>query len=525
MRLLQSMLPCLMLSIGLSGAVFGQLGTTSGERIVAASRFMQEDLPQVPDLGFQPEAASRLSLTVAQQTSPTQAPEQPSGLTSPQKDVGKLKDSQLDSVKVEGSKVGTDSKSEKKDAKSSDKKEDKKDDKDAEKKKKKEWYEKLAIRGYVQFRYNYPTFTEDGSAPRQHQADASISDRQEFFIRRARLIFFGDISEHMYVYIQPDLASTPNGSVDQIQFAQIRDCYSDIYVDKTKIHRFRVGQSKIPYGWENMQSSSNRLPLDRTDAINTAARNERDLGVFYYYDPKWGQDIFKFISDEGLKGSGDYGIFGLGVYNGQGGSLREQSDSLHVISRLTVPFFVDKQLYEVSMQGYTGDVVVLGERIQPRGVGPTSVPVLTRDVGGSRGLLDERLAWTYVKYAQPLGFQAEYNVGRGPRLNAAQTALEVDTIHGGYMMCMYRYKSDCHGEFWPFVRYHYYRGGYKTAANAPYSQIDEWNFGVEWQIKKEFELATEYMITDRTNLNSLSAGQSYRQYNGHVLRFQFQFNF
>ncbi len=499
----------------------GQYGSPVGDRIIAAPSFLQQDLPQVPDSGIEPPQVNGY-FTALQQSSPKLAADLPEAVTNEQTTQGKesLGDKKSD-VKKDQVDAKSDSKSDKKDTKSSDKKEDK----DSDKKKKKEWYEKIALRGYVQVRYNYPTFTEDGSAPRQHAGDASISDRQEFFIRRARLIFFGDISEHMYLYIQPDLASTPNGSVDQIQFAQIRDCYSDIYVDSAKVHRFRVGQSKIPYGWENMQSSSNRLPLDRTDAINSAARNERDLGVFYYCNPKWGQDIFKFISDEGLKGSGDYGIFGVGFYNGQGGSLREQNDSLHFISRLTIPFFLGSQLYEVSMQGYTGEYVVLGERIQPLGVGPTLVPAGTRDVGGAKGLLDERLAWTFVKYAQPIGFQAEYNIGRSPRLNAAQNSLTVDTLHGGYLMAMYRYKSACHGEFWPFVRYQYHRGGYKTAANAPYSEIDEWNFGLEWQIKKEYELATEYMVTDRTNLQAFSSGQSYRQYNGHALRFQFQFNY
>ena len=53
-----------------------------------------------------------------------------------------------------------------------------------------------------------------------------------------------------------------------------------MYIDKEKVNRLRIGQSKIPYGWENLQSSQNRLPLDRDDAFNSAAKNERDLGVF-----------------------------------------------------------------------------------------------------------------------------------------------------------------------------------------------------------------------------------------------------
>ncbi|MEZ5949741.1 MAG: porin [Planctomycetaceae bacterium] len=64
-----------------------------------------------------------------------------------------------------------------------------------------------------------------------------------------------------------------------ITSAQIRDLYSDLYLDDDKVNRFRVGQSKVPHGWENLQSSQNRLPLDRDDGFNSAVKNERDLGV------------------------------------------------------------------------------------------------------------------------------------------------------------------------------------------------------------------------------------------------------
>ena len=95
-------------------------------------------------------------------------------------------------------------------------------------------------------------------------AIASVSRDQSFLIRRARIILSGDVSEHMYVYIQPDFAASVPGSPDSNQFTQLRDCYCDLYFDTEKIHRLRVGQSKVPYGWENLQSSSNRIPLDRT---------------------------------------------------------------------------------------------------------------------------------------------------------------------------------------------------------------------------------------------------------------------
>jgi hypothetical protein len=47
--------------------------------------------------------------------------------------------------------------------------------------------------------------------------------------------------------------------------------------DAKKEYRVRIGQSKVPYGFENLQSSQNRLTLDRNDALNSAVANERDL--------------------------------------------------------------------------------------------------------------------------------------------------------------------------------------------------------------------------------------------------------
>jgi Phosphate-selective porin O and P len=406
-------------------------------------------------------------------------------------------------------------------------KEEKKVEAEPKEEKEKKWFEKLSIRGYGQFRYNSLLSDEPGSASQDHAGDSSIANDQEFSIRRARVILYGDVSDYLYVYLQPDFAASPDGVVSNFQFTQLRDWYADVYLDSTKVHRLRIGQSKIPYGWENLQSSQNRLSLDRNDAFNSATKNERDLGAFYYWTPEWAQDTFKYIMDEGLKGSGNYGLFGFGAYNGQGGSLREFNDELHLVARFTLPYtFENGQIIEAGIQGYTGRYVVLGAPIAPLGVGPAITPNGTRGQPSSPdGHLDQRLGWSFNYYPQPFGIQAEYTLGRGPELNAAQTAIERGYLHGGYLMFNYRYQSACYGDFLPFVRYQYYEGGYKNAANAPASSIDEWNFGIEWQIRKEMELVGEYLITDRTNLRSQTSGVSYGQFAGHLLRVQFQVNF
>lgn len=406
----------------------------------------------------------------------------------------------------------------------------------------KKWFDKLSIRGYAQFRINEETHREEGSATAQYVGDRSLADNQNFLIRRARVIISGDVHERLYVYLQPDFASSPGSSADpNNQFVQIRDWYGDFYLDEQKELRIRVGQSKVPYGWENMQSSSNRIPLDRADGLNSAVRNERDLGVYFFYTPVWAQDFFKDVLEKGLKGSGNYGLFSAGVYNGQGGSFNEINDDVHAFARLTLPLtFSNGQHMEVGIQGYTGEYAVIGSAIDPPGgpfpgFTPTGVPdgtVATSGAGAGAnaaadrdGWNDNRLAGTFVWYPQPFGFQTEWTVGRGPALNAAQTGLEERALYGGYAMALYKLDTDCWGTFFPFTRYSYFKGGYKSERNAPYSNINEWEFGTEWQINPAAELTASYLITDRTNTTANATGNSYAQFDGQAFRLQFQINY
>jgi Phosphate-selective porin len=146
----------------------------------------------------------------------------------------------------------------------------------------KRWFESISLRGYAQVRYN--RFLETNSSLACEQCDRSIGENGGIFLRRMRLIFFGQISKRAYVYVQPDFASSASSS--GLHFGQLRDAYFDLGLDKNNEFRLRIGQSKVPYGFENMQSSQNRLPLDRADALNSAVSNERDMGVFFTGRPK-----------------------------------------------------------------------------------------------------------------------------------------------------------------------------------------------------------------------------------------------
>ena len=371
----------------------------------------------------------------------------------------------------------------------------------------KKWFESISVRGYVQARYNRLLETNPNLG--NEQGDRSWGKGGGFFLRRARVILFGQISKQVYFYIQPDFASSASST--NLHYGQLRDAYIDLGVDAKNEFRFRIGQSKVPYGFENMQSSQNRLPLDRNDALNSAVANERDLGVFFYWAPTKQRELFSSLVRDGLKGSGDYGVFAFGAYNGQTANKPEQNDQMHVVTRFSYPMAIGNQIIEPGIQAYTGKYVVTKEQ--------TSAAAKVKQ---DRNYLDQRVAGTFVLYPKPFGIMAEYNIGKGPEYNPVTDSIETKSLHGGYVMLSYMIKNSKQQIFIPFARGHYYNGGKKHELDARSYQVKELEIGVEWQPVKQFELVAMYTISSRryedfTLQNNLQKGN--------LLRLQAQFNF
>ena len=331
--------------------------------------------------------------------------------------------------------------------------------------KSKSWYDKFAIRGYGQVRYN--RLLETNPELKSEQCDKSWGENGGFFIRRLRIIFFGQISQRVYFYIQPDFASSV-GSSNHI--GQLRDAYFDIGIDKDNVYRFRIGQSKVPFGFENMQSSQNRLTLDRNDALNSAVSNERDLGVFFYWAPKKRRELFSSLVNEGLKGSGDYGVGAIGVYNGQTANQSERNKTPHVVGRFSYPFRVKQQIFEMGIQAYTGKFVLLS----------TSSGVKKNAKSEYK---DERIAATLVMYPKPFGIQAEYNIGTGPEFNKFNDSIENQKLSGGYVLLNYQLKFK-EQLFIPFIKAQYYDGGKKHELDARSYRVQEYEFGMVLLLSK-----------------------------------------
>jgi hypothetical protein len=376
--------------------------------------------------------------------------------------------------------------------------------KDSTEKTSKKWYDKMSIRGYTQIRYNGLLQTNEDLEC--EQCDKSWGGENGFFIRRMRIIFFGQIHPRVYFYIQPDLASAPSSST--LHFAQLRDAYFDVGIDKKNEFRFRIGQSKVPFGFENMQSSQNRLPLDRNDALNSAVSNERDLGVFFYWAPEKKRKLFSSLVSDGLKGSGDYGVFALGIYNGQTANRPELNVNRHVVTRFSYPFQVKNQIVEAGVQAYKGKYTLLS----------TSSGVKYAE---DKLYDDERIGGTFVLYPKPFGILAEYNVGRGPEFDKFADSITTQSLSGGFVTASYKMNIGDQTLI-PFVRYQKYKGGKKHEIDARSYRVEELEIGTEWQMGKNFELVVMYTMSSR-RFEDFANQDNYQR--GNLLRIQAQLNF
>lgn len=355
------------------------------------------------------------------------------------------------------------------------------------------WYEKIQFKGYAQFRYN--RLMETNSDFTHPTNDKSVGENKGFFLRRGRLNFFGEVTNRVYIYIQGDYAQDAGATAGQNYF-QIRDAYFDYALSETKEWRVRTGISKVPYAFDNLQSSSNRAAFDRSDAMNSAVPNERDTGVFLMYAPAEVRKRFKELTSNNLKGTGDYGMIAFGAYNGQSLNKGEENNDLHRVIRLTYPFKLNNgQFIETSIQAYEGTYTTGGE-----------------------DFYDQRTAASLIVYPQPIGFQVEYNVGQGPEFDSDTNALKVDDLAGGYAQLNYQTTVGNH-RFFPYIRYQEYEGGRKI--DSSYMETEEWELGSEWQPNGAFELTVAYAISDRL----LEKSGSSTDEKGQLLRLQAQFNY
>ena len=365
------------------------------------------------------------------------------------------------------------------------------------------WYDRLTIRGYGQLRYN--RLLETNEKLKCPTCDRSIGENGGFLLRRARLIVSGRITDRISMSFQSDFASEVAGRENT---AVLRHYYADIYLDNAKTIRTRIGQSEVPTGFEAVQASSRRAAFDRSDAMESAAPGEQDLGVFFMWTPPTARQRLRDLATNRFKGTGDFGVVTVGVYNGQGGNRAETNDEPHVLARVAYPFRVGSQTVELGGYAFTGTYTVPSSQ---RAAG----------VGGEDDFDDRRVGGLFVLYPQPIGFQAEWTTGRGPRYDAASNAITDQSLRGGYVMLSYPVFTG-RQQLFAYTRAQYYTGSFKTDPDARSSVVHEYEPGLEWSLGSDFEITAAYTFSDRFYRDSASPGNDQR---GRFLRLQAQFSF
>jgi hypothetical protein len=366
------------------------------------------------------------------------------------------------------------------------------------------WYRRFTLRGYTQMR-----FTQNVDDPVEVPADRSVNDNETFIIRRGRLVLSGDVSDRVSLYTQSDLQASTGATDFSLQ---LRDMYADVWLDRAKTFRVRLGQQKIPYGWVNMQSSQNRAGLERPEGINSAAETERDIGAFLMWGSTAAKANFRELQNARLKGSGDYGVVAVGLYGGQGPNRTDQNGAPHFLARASYPFkLASGQFFEVGVQGYSGRFVAPTQAIT---VGGTSVTPRNP----SDGVLDQRFGVNAIWYPQPIGIEAEWNVGRGPELSSDFLSIGRGSLNGGYLQVGYR-----EGFAFPFARWNYYDGARKFARNAPRMEVNEVDFGLE--VAKWAELEATIVYTHTLRRTRTSTFPYSLQRDGNRVGFQVQWNY
>jgi hypothetical protein len=230
---------------------------------------------------------------------------------------------------------------------------------------------------------------------------------------------------------------------------------------------------------------------------------------------KTARERFRDLNRLGLKGSGDYGVITVGGYNGQGLNRYDSNRNLHTALRLAYPFQLESgQYFELGLSGYQGKFV-------PGNSSAKNAAQYT----------DRRAAANFVWYPQPFGMEAEWTYGEGPESvidydsegrgkfrnwstassNTSpyrQGIMTTENLHGGYVMFNYKADTD-YGTIIPFTRWSYFDGARKFVANSPSQNVNEIDFGIEYQPWPCFEIALVYTRAfQRTNT---AAGTAYRE--------------
>jgi hypothetical protein len=160
---------------------------------------------------------------------------------------------------------------------------------------------KHKLDGYVQFRY------ED---------DDATAGKEQFVVRRARFNVRGPANDRVSYRVEFQLDAKESGK-GRGSKVQLRTAYADYTVPKGRI---RVGQAKIPWGYELLESVPKLWTSERAVFMDRLFPNQRDIGVQWSY-----------------RRSSNAPQLDLGIFNGTGINANDNNDRKNVMARVDFP--------------------------------------------------------------------------------------------------------------------------------------------------------------------------------------------
>jgi hypothetical protein len=380
------------------------------------------------------------------------------------------------------------------------------------------WYERIRIVGYQQTRY---ALLDNPMMDIPLGDKLATSDPHTFYVRRIRMVFTGQISERLSIYLQPAF----EGDQQNLFNKEMVDASADFFITKDKEHRLRFGLHRAPNAFDTYRSSTNRQEMDRHESVQSGTPGERDLGIAYYWTPKVSQMRYAQLATY-HNGPGDYGDFAIMVYNGQTRNKAEQNADKHVGIRLAHPWELPNgRLLETGMMAFRGQFVV-----DPGSVSrcPVALHVYNGKTTGCQ-VRDERITWYVWTPPQPWGVLAEYTVGRGPKRDA-QGFIRESHLSGGYVQPYYTWRYSDVGMLTGYVRYGEYYGGIKTIHGVD-GRSKTLNVGLVWEPDTHWRFMFEWMNKNGLNSSQVSPNVALTntapqaEFNANLFRIQAQWFF
>ncbi len=176
--------------------------------------------------------------------------------------------------------------------------------------------QKHHFKGYIQVQY------------RSDQA----ADKREFLVRRARIKFEGEVDKRTSYEVQLQMDAKEKGLAKGTK-TQVRNVFVDYKLNRG---RLRIGQAKIPWGYDLQRSSTIRWtsPVGRAFFLDRLFPNARDIGVQWEY-----------------RRSPNAPKFDVGVFNGTGMNKSDNNDKKNVMARVDFPVSCGS----VAVSAYTGE--------------------------------------------------------------------------------------------------------------------------------------------------------------------------